>query len=54
MPTDRIATLDGLRGIAILLVLVLHFTMYGGSMTAAGADLFVGRLALAGWIGVGR
>jgi len=48
----RIATLDGLRGIAILLVLVLHFTMYGGSMPAAGAGRFVERIALTGWIGV--
>lgn len=52
MQAGRIATLDGLRGIAILLVLVLHFTMYGGSLSAAGTDRLVERIARAGWIGV--
>jgi peptidoglycan/LPS O-acetylase OafA/YrhL len=50
--TERLRTLDGLRGIAILLVLVLHFTMYGGPAPAAGLDLLVHRVAVAGWIGV--
>jgi peptidoglycan/LPS O-acetylase OafA/YrhL len=50
--TGRLPTLDGLRGIAILLVLVLHFTMYGGPAPAAGLDLLVHRVAVAGWIGV--
>ena len=50
--TERLRTLDGLRGIAILLVLVLHFTMYGGTAPAAGFDLLVHRVAVAGWIGV--
>lgn len=51
-PARRLPTLDGLRGIAILLVLVLHFTMYGGAAPAAGLDLLVFRVAVAGWIGV--
>jgi peptidoglycan/LPS O-acetylase OafA/YrhL len=49
---ERLRTLDGLRGIAILLVLVLHFTLYGGPAPAAGLDLAVHRVAMAGWIGV--
>jgi peptidoglycan/LPS O-acetylase OafA/YrhL len=48
----RLPVLDGLRGVAILLVLVLHFTMYGGPPAEAGVDGFVHRFALAGWIGV--
>ncbi|MFL6195572.1 MAG: acyltransferase family protein [Thermoanaerobaculia bacterium] len=48
----RSAALDGLRGIAILLVLLLHFTMYGGPRAAGGLDLLVQRFAFAGWIGV--
>jgi peptidoglycan/LPS O-acetylase OafA/YrhL len=51
-PAGRLPVLDGLRGIAILLVLVLHFTMYGGTPGTAGIAGFVHRFALAGWIGV--
>ncbi|RPH56400.1 acyltransferase [bacterium] len=51
-PAPRLPVLDGLRGVAILLVLVLHFTMYGGTPGVAGIDGFVHRFALAGWIGV--
>jgi peptidoglycan/LPS O-acetylase OafA/YrhL len=49
----RIPALDGVRGIAILLVLVFHFTMYGPhSLTLASADRVFHRLSQAGWIGV--
>ena len=51
-PSGRLPVLDGLRGLAILLVLLLHFTMYGGTLAAAGIGGFVHRFALAGWIGV--
>lgn len=50
--SGRLPVLDGLRGVAILLVLVLHFTMYGGPPGEAGIDGFVHRFALAGWVGV--
>jgi peptidoglycan/LPS O-acetylase OafA/YrhL len=50
--TQRIPTLDGLRGIAILLILILHFTMYGGSAPVSGFDLAAYRVVMAGWIGV--
>jgi peptidoglycan/LPS O-acetylase OafA/YrhL len=51
-PSGRLPVLDGLRGIAILLVLLLHFTMYGGTPATSGIGGFVHRFALAGWIGV--
>ena len=52
--TGHVAALDGLRGLAILLVLLLHFSVYGHGL--ARADVFIDRLyyriAGAGWIGV--
>ncbi|HEX6901604.1 MAG TPA: acyltransferase [Thermoanaerobaculia bacterium] len=51
MPDRRLPVLDGLRGVAILLVLVLHFTMYGGPPSSIGIAA-VRPFALAGWIGV--
>jgi peptidoglycan/LPS O-acetylase OafA/YrhL len=44
--------LDGLRGVAILMVLVLHFTLYGGMQASASLDQLFYRLAIIGWIGV--
>jgi peptidoglycan/LPS O-acetylase OafA/YrhL len=49
--TDRIRALDGLRGIAILLVMIFHFTIYGGS-APDGVERIAYRLGQTGWIGV--
>ncbi|HEX7185058.1 MAG TPA: acyltransferase [Thermoanaerobaculia bacterium] len=51
-PETRIPSLDGLRGIAILLVLVMHFTLYGGPPPSSPADAAFYQTAAAGWIGV--
>jgi peptidoglycan/LPS O-acetylase OafA/YrhL len=49
----RIPALDGLRGIAIVSVLVFHFTMYAPhSLTLVFADRVFHRFSQAGWIGV--
>jgi peptidoglycan/LPS O-acetylase OafA/YrhL len=50
---ERIPALDGLRGMATLLVMAHHFVLYGGSMAGTlRLDRVVSRLAYAGWIGV--
>jgi len=53
-PGGHIPALDGVRGVAILLVLIFHFSVYGHGLTPSG--LFIDRLyyrvAGAGWIGV--
>jgi peptidoglycan/LPS O-acetylase OafA/YrhL len=48
----RITALDGLRGIAILLVLLLHLTTFGQFRPTAGIDIVYRRIASVGWIGV--
>jgi peptidoglycan/LPS O-acetylase OafA/YrhL len=48
-PLGRVAGLDGLRGIAILLVMLFHQTLTVGS---TGVDRFVAFWTLGGWIGV--
>jgi peptidoglycan/LPS O-acetylase OafA/YrhL len=48
----RIRVLDGVRGIAILLVLMLHFALYGGTAPRGGADRIAFSLLSTGWIGV--
>src|SRR5437870_557283 len=45
----RVRALDGLRGIAILMVMLYHQTVMVGS---TGIDRFVGFWTLSGWIGV--
>ncbi|HEV2844590.1 MAG TPA: acyltransferase, partial [Thermoanaerobaculia bacterium] len=52
MTAERLPALDGLRGLAILLVLLLHFTVYGGPPATEGIDKLFYRAAQAGWIGV--
>jgi len=47
---DRVPALDGLRGVACLLV-VLHHCGRGGAMASSGARLF-NRLSASGWVGV--
>jgi peptidoglycan/LPS O-acetylase OafA/YrhL len=53
-PGSHIAVLDGVRGVAILLVLIFHFSIYGHGLAPSG--LFIDRLYYrvsgAGWIGV--
>ena len=52
--SNRIPVLDGIRGVAILLVLLFHFSVYGGGLAVSGAaiDRAYYRLAGAGWMGV--
>jgi peptidoglycan/LPS O-acetylase OafA/YrhL len=47
--TSRVPALDGLRGVAILLVMVYHQTLLVGETPV---DRFVGFWTLSGWIGV--
>ncbi|HEX5760501.1 MAG TPA: acyltransferase [Thermoanaerobaculia bacterium] len=48
----HLPALDGVRGVAILLVLLLHFTVYGGPPPSALPDRIFHELAAAGWVGV--
>jgi peptidoglycan/LPS O-acetylase OafA/YrhL len=47
--TGFIPALDGLRGIAILMVLFHHFTIYRPS---TGVDAWIANIPIAGWAGV--
>ena len=45
--------LDGLRGVAILLVMLVHFTQYGMRRpNGVLIDQHFWRVAAAGWVGV--
>jgi peptidoglycan/LPS O-acetylase OafA/YrhL len=48
----RLPTLDGLRGVAILLVLLSHLTLYSEMSTTTLLDRAYQRATLAGWVGV--
>lgn len=49
---QRLPALDGLRGAAILLVMLYHFTLYGGMQPGPALDTVYFRAAMLGWIGV--
>jgi peptidoglycan/LPS O-acetylase OafA/YrhL len=49
---SHVPVLDGIRGLAILLVLFHHFTLYAGVQPAAYADRVYHKLAEASWCGV--
>jgi peptidoglycan/LPS O-acetylase OafA/YrhL len=48
----RLPALDGLRGAAILMVLVYHFTLYGGMQPDTAPDALYAGVAMLGWVGV--
>jgi peptidoglycan/LPS O-acetylase OafA/YrhL len=52
-PGSRVQALDGLRGVAILLVMLVHFTQYGMRRpSGVFIDQHFWRVAAAGWVGV--
>ena len=48
----HVPALDGVRGAAMLLVMLCHFTLYGGIEPVGALDRAFIRVALSGWIGV--
>jgi peptidoglycan/LPS O-acetylase OafA/YrhL len=48
----HIPALDGLRGLAILLVMLHHFTFYGGMGRTVIIDRLFYVIGMAGWCGV--
>ncbi len=51
-PGVHVPALDGLRGLAILLVMVGHFILYGGMEPTLFIDRQLSKIGLTGWIGV--
>src|SRR5918995_1184433 len=52
IPGVHVPALDGVRGIAILLVMLHHFTIYGMGKPALFVDRAFYVIAAAGWCGV--
>jgi len=48
----RVASLDGVRGLAIVVVLIHHAVQYGAVQQPVGWQLSIERIAKEGWIGV--
>jgi peptidoglycan/LPS O-acetylase OafA/YrhL len=48
----HVPALDGVRGIAIILVLLLHFTLYGVLAPSSPVERVYYKIMTAGWIGV--
>jgi peptidoglycan/LPS O-acetylase OafA/YrhL len=49
---SHVPALDGVRGIAVLLVMVHHFTIYGGPRATDGLDRLFYQAANSSWAGV--
>jgi peptidoglycan/LPS O-acetylase OafA/YrhL len=50
--SHRVPALDGIRGVAILLVLLLHSMEFGGFTTRSAVDGAFNAVAKTGWVGV--
>jgi peptidoglycan/LPS O-acetylase OafA/YrhL len=50
--SERVPALDGIRGVAILLVLLLHGMVFGGFAPRSALDRVLNAAANTGWVGV--